>query len=216
MPDLKSYYHDYHQRRSTPQSPLPKALATPNKNKTQPSSRSQSPALPASSNRCWDWIIVGGNCHYAKNRASFRSYRRAPGKIGGNKVLGVGTVELQVRRREPAGDERINTLILQDVLHLPNARCNGLSLEKYRRANPLSVVVETEKEHFQATSDVDGEALWCADEYCGLSRVVLAGRPKGQSYLRAGQVYTLSVIASEGELEKLRRKVIEKDWTVHV
>ncbi|KAI9043317.1 uncharacterized protein KD926_003847 [Aspergillus affinis] len=213
MSDLKSYYNDYHQRRSTPQSPLPKHLSTPNKTKTQ-KSRSQSPAVP-SSNRCWDWIIVGGNSHYAKNRASFRSYRRAPGKIGGNKVLGVGTVELQVRRRESAGDEHTHTLVLQDVLHMPKARCNGLSLEKYRRANPLSVVVETEKEHFQATSDVDSEPLWCADEYCGLSRVVLAGRPSGQSYLRSGQVYTLSVIASEGELERLRRKVIERDWTVH-
>lgn len=213
MPDLKSYYHDYHHRRT--QSPRPKPLAQQTlSNKTQKTrsqSRSQSPAV--SYNRCWDWIIVGGNCHYAKNRASFRTYRRAPGKIGGNKVLGVGTVELQVRRG--LGDERMNTLVLQDVLHMPNARCNGLSISKYREANPHLSAVETEKEHFQATSDGDGELLWCADEYCGLSRVALAGRPKGQSYLRDGQVYTLSVIASAEELERLNRKLKDSDWTVH-
>ncbi|PLB55205.1 hypothetical protein P170DRAFT_432738 [Aspergillus steynii IBT 23096] len=211
MPDLKSYYHDFPQRR-TPQSPRPKSRAQNLASTTTTKSRSRSQSPAASYNRCWDWIVVGGNCHYAKNRASFRTYRRAPGKIGGNKVLGVGTVELQVRRG--SGDERTNTLVLQDVLHLPNARCNGLSVSKYREANPLSAV-ETEKEHFQATSDVDGEPLWCADEYCGLSRVVLAGSPKGQSYLRDGQVYMLSVIASSDELDRLSRKLRDSDWTVH-
>lgn len=26
--------------------------------------------------RCWDWMIASGNCHYARNRSSFVTYRR--------------------------------------------------------------------------------------------------------------------------------------------
>ncbi|KAA8648556.1 hypothetical protein EYZ11_001103 [Aspergillus tanneri] len=194
MADLKEHHHDYrHRRPHTPQSPSQKSPSNAHK-------------------RCWDWIIVGGNCHYAKNRTAFRSYRRAPGKIGGSKVLGVGTVELKVRRT--SNDERSSTLVLTDVLHMPNARCNGLSISKYREANPLSGV-EMEKEHFQATSHIDGEPLWCADEFCGMSKVALAGNPKGESYLRDGQVYMLSVIASSEELERLNKRLRDTDWTVH-
>ncbi|EEA23556.1 hypothetical protein TMatcc_002433 [Talaromyces marneffei ATCC 18224] len=75
--------------------------------------------------RCWDWMITTGNCHYAKNRSSFKEYRRV-GKSIPNGVIegiltfiaGVGSVELRVRT---AYEERssVRTLVLQDVLHIP-------------------------------------------------------------------------------------------------
>ncbi|GFF29544.1 hypothetical protein IFM46972_02656 [Aspergillus udagawae] len=158
-------------------------------------------------NRCWDWIVVGGNCHYAKNRSTFTSYRRAPGKIGRSRVLGIGTVELQVQRGPR--DPRSNKLVLEDVWHMPDARCNGLSVPKYTETNrPLSV--KSEGAHVEAKSDRDGEAVWFGDSYCGCPRVVLTGDPRGDSYLRDGQMHMLSVAASPEELDKLWSRV--RQW----
>ncbi|KAF5860743.1 hypothetical protein ETB97_001184 [Aspergillus alliaceus] len=153
--------------------------------------------------------LTNGNCHYAKNRSTFRSYRRAPGKVAGSRVLGVGSVELRVRRR--SGDNQTNTLVLDNVLHMPNARCNGLSLPKYREAHPLSGI-GGEGEHFEARSDDGSEPEWYAEGYCGLSRVVLAGEPQGESQLSDNGNYTLSVLASNDEMEKLWQRVENRSW----
>ncbi|KAF9885797.1 hypothetical protein FE257_012379 [Aspergillus nanangensis] len=172
-----------------------------------------------SSKRCWDWMIVSGNCHYAKNRSMFRSYRRAPGKIAGNRVLGVGRVELQVQRAPE--DTRTNTLVLQDVLHMPNAPCNGLSINKYRDANPGLDVEGDGEEHVQAVSDEDREPLWYGDDYHRMARVVLAGEPRGESYLEeesddgedgGTRRRRLSVSASENELDRLEKRLRDGDW----
>ncbi|GMG11614.1 hypothetical protein F9C07_2252 [Aspergillus flavus] len=172
--------------------------------KSQPKSKQSS-----TYNRCWDWIVTGGNCHYAKNRATFRSYRRAPGKVGGSRVLGVGSVELRVRRR--SGDGEINTLVLDNVLHMPNARCNGLSLPKYRETHPLTGV-DDEGDHIEARSDDGSEPEWYAEGYHGLSRVVLAGEPQGESHLSDDEHYMLSVMASNEEMEKLWQRVKNRSW----
>ncbi|OGM49142.1 FAD dependent oxidoreductase [Aspergillus bombycis] len=178
----------------------------------QPSKKSKSRSKPKqlnTYNRCWDWIVTDGNCHYAKNRSTFRSYRRAPGKIAGSRVLGVGSVELRVRRR--SGDGEINTLVLDNVLHMPNARCNGLSLPKYRETHPLAGV-DGEGDHVEARSDDGSEPEWYAERYHGLSRVVLAGEPQGESHLSEDGHYMLSVMASTEEMEKLWQRVENRSW----
>ncbi|KAB8261937.1 hypothetical protein BDV32DRAFT_147932 [Aspergillus pseudonomiae] len=178
----------------------------------QPSKKSKSqskPKQPNTYNRCWDWIVTDGNCHYAKNRSTFRSYRRAPGKIAGSRVLGVGSVELRVRRR--SGDGAINTLVLDNVLHMPNARCNGLSLPKYRETHPLAGV-DGEGDHVEARSDDGSEPEWYAERYHGLPRVVLAGEPQGESHLSDDGHNMLSVMASNEEMEKLWQRVQNRSW----
>ena len=87
--------------------------------------------------RCWDWMITFGNCHYAKNRSSFKEYRRV-GKSSETSVVegtttfiaGVRTVELKV---QTSHDKRslIQTLVLEDVLHIPDANCNSFSIPVY-------------------------------------------------------------------------------------
>ncbi|BCS23895.1 uncharacterized protein APUU_40339S [Aspergillus puulaauensis] len=185
-----------------------------------------------SSGRCWDWILVPGNMHYAKNRSSFRTYRRAPGKINKNRVLGVGTVELKVQRAPD--DQRPNTLVLEDVLHLPNAVCNGLCVGKYREGNPgdgMEVAGgegcrcqvwregdgdshgEGEGENEQEHGHGHGEALWYGEEYHGCSRVVLWGDPQGSSGLGdadADAVELPGVDASTEELDTLYTRVKDR------
>ncbi|KAL4866296.1 hypothetical protein BDV12DRAFT_199360 [Aspergillus spectabilis] len=82
------------------------------------------------------WLLTPGTTHFAKNRSSFKSYRRAPTKIAGSRILGVGTVELTVRAGPEENENRPNTLVLENVLHIPRARCNGLCLGRWREGNP--------------------------------------------------------------------------------
>ncbi|KKK12251.1 hypothetical protein ARAM_002701 [Aspergillus rambellii] len=127
-----------------------------------------------------------------------------------------------------ADDARPNVLALQGVLHLPDASCNGLSLPRYRGANGLvgitgmkkgeaDVGSETETGErgrggvLQARSEVDGERLWYGDEYCGWSRVVLWGDPRGETYLgQEPEGSMLGVVASAEELDKLFTRVKER------
>lgn len=164
--------------------------------------------------------------HYAKNRSAFRTYRRAPGKINKNRVLGVGTVELKVRRAPD--DDRPNKLVLEDVLHLPNAVCNGLCVGKYREGNPGDdmEVADGEGCRCQVWSEGDvnshgegegegedrhGEALWYGEEYHGCSRVVLWGDPRGSSGLEDADAVELpGVDASADELDTLYTRVRDR------
>ncbi|CZR56448.1 uncharacterized protein PAC_06336 [Phialocephala subalpina] len=72
------------------------------------------------STRCYDWINTLGPCHYAKivlpSRLIVRSIRPSTGRT---KVTGVGTVELEVRKR-PNNNETGRT-VLYTVLHVPSA-----------------------------------------------------------------------------------------------
>ncbi|GKZ34342.1 hypothetical protein AbraIFM66950_004572 [Aspergillus brasiliensis] len=110
--------------------------ARPRHPKHNPSTKAPKPTSSSSSSssnssRCFTWLLLPAhsNTHIAKNRSSFSSYRRAPCKIANQRVLGVGTVQLRVQRAPD--DPRTNTLVLHDVLHMPNAKCNGISVAKY-------------------------------------------------------------------------------------
>lgn len=90
-------------------------------------------------------------------------------------MLGVGTVQLRVQRAPD--DPRTNTLVLHDVLHMPNARCNGISVAKYTgeseeetaseggsSAGERAVVEEVENGGVVKVKSErdDGEGLWFA------------------------------------------------------
>ena len=132
--------------------------------------------------RCWDWMVVSGNTHYAKNRSSFKTYKEVSGTAqrGRARVIGIGTVELTVRR-SPRTNNTI-TLIMTDVLHMPDAPCNGFN--PYRKGNMKHSVGEI----LQGTATIGNQndlEVWYAKEFCGLWRLVLAGNPQGESYLEA-------------------------------
>lgn len=134
--------------------------------------------------RCWDWMIVSGSCHYAKNRSSFVTYRRVGRKVpsgvtGGDAfVAGIGSVELKVRSGKAKGSP-VRTLVLYDVLHIPDAVCNGFCFDLLQVEGGS---VSTKTGDFSAT-DGQGHPLWHGERFCGLSRLVLAGKPQGESYL---------------------------------
>lgn len=158
------------------------------------------------SQRCWDWILVGGTNHYAKNRASFSTYRRVLCQVGNMRVLGIGTVNLQVVRGPE--DTRTNTLVLENVLHIPEAICNGISIDQYFRSHPD---YDFSFRDGTVCRRDNGEAVWYGQDYSKSAprmRVVLAGDPKGGgSDFEKGVIYTLSIWASDNELDEMNRRV---------
>ncbi|KAL2871047.1 uncharacterized protein BJX67DRAFT_377657 [Aspergillus lucknowensis] len=236
MPSIKSHYRSYNHNRNRnrnrnqspslgPTTHVPKTHPNPQKRRHN-RNNNNSGSSSGSGSRCWTWLLVPGNMHYAKNRSSFSSYRRAPSKIDGSRVLGVGTVELKVRRAPD--DDRMNTLVLRDVLHMPGARCNGLCVGKYCEMNPGDGV-KVCGEGFQAFSEGEsegegkkeeedgrrygnGEKLWYGEGYHGRSRVVLWGDPHGSEDLEddGGCVDMPGIDASAEELDTLYTRVRER------
>src|ERR1700756_211204 len=74
--------------------------------------------------QCWDWIVVSGNSHYARDQSSFKTYRRVAKKLRNNifnphdelLVEGIGTVELSVCRSPQ--DDSSHVIVLENVLHI--------------------------------------------------------------------------------------------------
>ena len=145
--------------------------------------------------RCFDWMVVSGDCHYAKNRSSFKEYRRVQGTAQGAPVIGMGTVELEVQRAPQSLDTY--TLILENVLHIPTAMCNGFNSRLLGGYDAWTNGV------VQGLDASDREPLWYGTKFCGLSKLVLAGEPHGESELeekkKDGCVLMLSVYMSAEE-----------------
>lgn len=168
--------------------------------------QSQSPAPRR--RRCWDWMVVAGDCHYAKNRSAFKTYRRvrdAAGTLFANaprsRVIGIGTVELVVKRSPT--DPSTNVLVLENVLHIPDAICNGFcamlngGYESWDRGG----VTQFFEDAYLT------RPMFYATEFCGLTRLVLAGNPQGESVLeqkrKDGACFLLSVYLSPEERAQL-------------
>ncbi|KAI9368239.1 hypothetical protein BJX61DRAFT_546737 [Aspergillus egyptiacus] len=148
---------------------------------------------------CRDWMIVSGNCHYARDRASFTTYTPVHALLKNNifnphdemHVAGVGTVHLVVPRgRTDPGST--HTLVLEDVLHIPEAICNGF--------NPLLVgsSMSAHGDYWEG-ADRQGRPMWFGLPFAGMGRLVLAGPGGGESELVEGRVPTLSLYVSPEE-----------------
>ncbi|KAF2230787.1 hypothetical protein EV356DRAFT_508262 [Viridothelium virens] len=104
----------------------------------------ESPQPESPDRRCYDWMIVGGFCSYARDRNWFSDYQPIDQIIGdGMRVKGIGTVRIKVKR-SPESDET-RTLVLNPVLHLPTAKCNGFKPDE-GQSSGWSTVLRTEDE----------------------------------------------------------------------
>ncbi|RDW72535.1 uncharacterized protein DSM5745_07707 [Aspergillus mulundensis] len=181
--------------------------------KTQRGQESPRPN-PAPRRRCYDWMLVSGTCHYAKNRSSFSTYRRIGREVpcdifgGSTYVAGIGTVKLQVRSI-PRRGALTRTIVLENVLHVPSAICNGFNFHAYHRQHGGDTAAGPwdgpgSKWNTDYGTDPEGHPLWYSEEFCGLERLVLAGEPQGETYLKEGGSYFLSMYLSLGQKPGLR------------
>jgi hypothetical protein len=142
----------------------------------------------------FDWMVVCGES-YARNRSSFKTYRRVHGtSTDGANIVGIGTVELSVPRSSTDSSEHV--LVLRDVLHIPTAICNGFSL------NSIDHITNFGAEGVQGF-DRAGNPIWYSERFAGLSRLVLAGNPQGESQLKDGTHYFLSVYVDPEEMTRM-------------
>jgi len=153
---------------------------------------------PPQRRRCWDWIVVGGDYHYAKNRSSFKEYHRIKAKVGLTRVIGIGTIEILVERK----DSMPYMLVLEDVLHTPSAVCNGFNptLTEHRQIWTASDTVEGR--------DAKGESLWHARNFFGLPRLVIVNNPEGDSMIEKAKAkkkmpFSLSLVVNQEERDKI-------------
>ncbi|KAL3472280.1 hypothetical protein BJX99DRAFT_9106 [Aspergillus californicus] len=161
------------------------------------SRRKKTRTIHPSAQICHDWMIVSGNCHYARDKASFTTYTPLNTVIKSNvfsphdetHVAGVGTVHIPVRRGP--NDASVHTLVLDGVLHIPEAICNGF--------NPLLVgsSMSCHLEYWEG-ADRQGTPMWFGLPFAGFGRLVLAGGC-GESDLIEGRDYTLSLYISPEE-----------------
>lgn len=155
--------------------------------------------------RCWDWMIVCGDCHYARDRSAFKTYRHVGKTVTGNGLIpnqnifvaGIGTVELRVSTDNEEGSPD-GVLVLENVLHLPSAICNGFNCVKYHNIIGGSSRLGRDTKGF----DGDGRIIWRGQPFIGLQKLVLAGNPRGDSSLREseGVMHSLSVYISNEDL----------------
>lgn len=125
------------------------------------------------------------------------SNRRIP-KVtlnSGTSVVGVGTVELEVLR-SPDNSES-HTLVLEDVLHTPNAMCNGVIIPRGTGGTSFRPVMQGFEE--------GGRPYWYGDNFRGLSKMALAGNHQGESQLQDEEAHPgplwLSLMLDEEESE---------------
>ncbi|PYI02959.1 hypothetical protein BO78DRAFT_375932 [Aspergillus sclerotiicarbonarius CBS 121057] len=172
---------------------------------TSPISRKRTcaPYLPSSQRLCHDWMIVQGNVHYARDRAHFTSYRPVTLRLKNNifnpteelQVAGIGTVQIPaVRSLDNPFDT--HTLTLDNVLHIPEAVCNGFNPLLYGSSMSCSETAWT-------GADRDGRMMWVARPFRGGARMVLGGGLSGESEIIEGRYYTLSLYVSGEEREGL-------------
>ncbi|KAM5437740.1 hypothetical protein MferCBS31731_005244 [Microsporum ferrugineum] len=148
--------------------------------------------------RCFDWMVTSG-VNYAKNRSSFKSYDhiRAVTLSSGVRVIGIGTVELQVPRTP--NNPEVHTLVLNNVLHTPDSVCNGF--------NPRLLGGTTSFSEPLQSYEKDGRPSYYATIFCGLWRLVLDGEPEGESTLpeleRNGALLSLSLFLTDEDEDRL-------------
>lgn len=150
---------------------------------------------------CYDWLVVSGDAHYARDRSAFKTYHQIEATVGGVKVIGIGTVELMTQVEPDKPTTRL--LTINNVLHIPSARCNGYVSELVDR-DPLS-----HANTFRGL-DMNAEQKWHGTSTCGSTRVriVLDGNPQGESVLEEdkgmGRVAVFFTVEEFNHIKSLR------------
>ena len=161
---------------------------------------------------CFDWIFsTASNVHVAIDRAAFTSYTPFDSYVltvsdqSLMSVLGIGSVDLDLRRK--AGSRKCHTITLDNVLHVPNSRCNLFSDLYFHHGNG-QYEHSWEREGVQFMKKIENNDLraWgYTEEFCGLDRLVLARNLKGRSPMMDEsdrEVFSVSVTWPLGQRDR--------------
>lgn len=158
--------------------------------------------------RCYDWLPQKQGVHFARNRSSFSDYTSVNVKLdNGMWVQGIGSTHLDIMKG-PDDSHGVDSIVLQDVLHLPNAICNGISMAMFDKGTVSYSPIF-------GCRDQKGVMVWRLDEYCGLHKLALLGDPQGESPLqdtarrRTVDIrQSLSLVLSDADVERIREAIM--------
>ena len=134
-----------------------------------------------------DWMLHDGNLYYAKKGASFRvggytkldlvtRMRVGLGDLG---AIGIGTVDIIAERALDSAD--ICVITPHDVLHVPLAPCNGISICHLQDADIRIAMLQDDCHAFCART---GKQLFAGTRFGNHFRMALAGESAaGQTIL---------------------------------
>lgn len=153
----------------------------------------------STSSRCYDWICVKEH-HYARDKECFSYYREVEGECMGDKVIGVGTVELELK--ESPNSLNTNKIVLYNVLHIPSAVCNGFW--HYDPALHLKFHLQKDVTQFWLEKGKQNDKpVGYAIGFRGFLKLVLAGHSEGMTYMAEGKHYLLDVFVARYEAKKI-------------
>ncbi|KAJ9604575.1 hypothetical protein H2200_010688 [Cladophialophora chaetospira] len=160
--------------------------------------------------QCYDWIFsTASNVNIAIDRASFKTYIAFKSyvlTVSGQRqvvVRGIGTVELKLKR-EPGSRDK-HTIILQNVLHVPDWICNVFSDVFF---SPASHYQHTWTEFGVNFFKQDKDVLkpWgYTENFCGLDRLVLSKNHHGRSPMLEDperEVFSVSLTWPQSQQDK--------------
>ncbi|KAK5129693.1 hypothetical protein LTR08_002962 [Meristemomyces frigidus] len=171
--------------------------------------------------------------HFARNRADFETYMpldTTATAADGNRevqVFGIGTVKIAVKRQ--LYQHATLDFTLSDCLHIPAARCNGLSLS---RMEDLHLTFTVRKDsYFTLLDPTSNASLWCGNNASGRDRMYLAGEKMDVNpprHITCDSLISISAdrgeIAAQQDFAKLSRDGLlqdhhvlptSDDWIIH-
>jgi hypothetical protein len=135
---------------------------------------------PSSAQMPWLDNTQVGKYHYAKNRSSFKSYRRVTGTPQGIPVIGIGIIELRVQTSPNSSNN--TAIVLQNILHIPDPIFNSFNGGP-RMSKSMSTRYPFTRDWVQVKDQQTRRAIWHGTKFCGLNKLALVDDPQGESKL---------------------------------
>ncbi|KAH0563463.1 hypothetical protein GP486_001963 [Trichoglossum hirsutum] len=124
-------------------------------------------------NECNVWMIGNGDFHYTRDKKSFIKYHEINATAAGMEVIGFGTIKLDVWCNPEKKEQ--GKLILENVLHIPSAACNGFSMSLVPdRVGKVSAA------DMQAYHHPHRWPMWYGTKFYGLYRLALVNDSTGE------------------------------------
>lgn len=186
--------------------------------------------------RCYDWLVLPKGVHFARNKSWFNDAEytginvSVTGAAGQSLwVQGIGTVKLDIRTSVAAATHTADattalalgnprpmepgfvTLTLRNVLHVPKAFCNAMSMPMIHEALAMTTNLSGD-----AAADIG--ANWMTTPFMGLTKLCLLGDAVGESPLRdmldddddastSANLLDLSLCLSDADVQRINAVV---------
>lgn len=159
---------------------------------------------------CNDWLCHDRNINFARNRSDFDIYTAldttaiaAPDDRYVN-VFGIGTVKFNVKRQ--LGQNNLIAFTLKLVLHIPEARCNGISLPLVKE-NGLDIKDRNDG-YFTIRDTRNQGSVCCGSVTRGRRRIFIAGEEQETTTLpHVTYPGHISISADRKEVDALHKWV---------